>query len=315
MLLQTLPMLAMIFVIGFGVIASQLVAVRYSVHHAASRDAGLAVDAAVIDVTRNIAQYVHDNGSTEGPWKSPTEPSPKESTCAGQVTSQVCLYTTYQWRFTGASRNVPSGFGGAGSQQPAATQSQAVNLQRSLIDEQRVSVQIIAAISTAKGDHLGDRTRDVTFRVFNAAPYAVAVGSYDVSSELGSAKATQGDTGGDKQPGISFGNRTPDPQKPDEFRDTTIQVTLACQNSVKNKSQDPYVDNNAAYVGPNASNLPWGVTAHAYETPCIQPKYQLETPPAGAPPYPPSSDYTLSEASNLPETWNNGETTSAAWAH
>ena len=198
MLLQTLPLLAMIFVLGFGLIASQLVAVRYAVQHAASRDMGLAVDGAVIDVTRNIAQYVRDNGTTEGPWKSPADRSPNESTCAGEAANQVCLYTTYRWRFTGASRNASSRFGG-GASQSGAGQSEAINLQTALIDEQRVSVQIIASITTEKGDQLGSRTRDVTFRVFNAAPYAVVVGSYDVTSQLGSANATQGDTGGDQQ--------------------------------------------------------------------------------------------------------------------
>ena len=315
MLLQTLPLLAMIFVLGLGLVTSQLVAVRYTVQHAASRDIGLADDGAVIDVTRNIAQYVHDNGSTEGPWKSPTEPTQKESTCAGQVTDQVCLYTTYRWRFTGASRSAPSRFGGS-TPQSGSGQSQAVNLQRALIDEQRVSVQIIATINTARGDQLGDRTRDVTFRIFNAAPYAVAVGSYDVNSELGSAKATQGDTGGDHQTELANSGveRHPDPQNPDHFKDTTIHVAVTCQNSPQNMSSDPYANNHLAYAGPNAPNLPWGVTAHAYETPCLQPRYsQLESPPAGAQPYPTNEDYTLSQASPPPEIWNNGEGTPGAW--
>ena len=309
MLLQTLPLLAMIFLVGFGLVTSQLVAVRYAVQGAASRDVGLAVDGAVIDVTRNVANYVRDNGSTEGPWKSPIGQSPRESTCAGHETGQVCLYTTYRWRFTGSSRR---GFPSSGA---GASDSQAINLQTALIDEQRVSVQVVASVNSPKGEVLAERTRDVTFRALNAAPYAVVVGSYDVTSQLGAATATQGDTGGNDQttslkPGIE---QKPDPQNPDRFQDTTIHVAVTCQNSGNNSDQaNPYSDNHPGYVGPNAPNLPWGVRAFAYEVPCV-PQYQRESPPAGAAPYPADKDYTLYKVAPNPEAWNNGEATAGTW--
>ena len=312
MLLQTLPLLAMIFLVGFGLVTSQLVAVRYSVQRAASRDVGLAVDGAVIDVTRNVANYVRDNGSTEGPWKSPVGQSPRASACAEHETGQVCLYTTYHWRFTGSSRR---GFPDSGSGSGAG-QSKAVNLQTALIDEQRVSVHVIASISSAKGDVLAERTRDVTFRVFNAAPYAVVVGSYDVTSQLGAETATQGDTGGNLPFIVPLNGLPvrPDFRYPDNYRDTTLHVSLTCQNSAQNSNQTiPYVDNHPAYLGENAPNLPWGVRGFAYEVPC-DPQYARESPPAGAPQYPIDQNYTLSRKSLLDnESWKNGETNSGTW--
>jgi hypothetical protein len=136
-----------------------------------------------------------------------------------------------------------SGSGDAGPD-GAAT---ATNLQAAAIDEQRVAATVTATISSANGTVVATRTRQVTYRVLTAPPYALVAGVRDVATVGTPSGTTQGDTGGQRA-----------------GADTRIHVRLTC--TTVTPAIVPFVnDQNPA----GNDGLPWGNhAAGAYEVPC-----------------------------------------------
>jgi hypothetical protein len=295
MLLQSMLIMAVLAILADAALLSSLASARIAMHEAATRNVQIALARGANDFTRWAAGQVYKN-TASGAFPVKEETLPRESVCGRSVAGQSCaLFATISYRVTGSTSGSSAGGGRAGS-------ASADNLQ-TLVDEQRISAEVIATIATGSGTVLAVGTRQLTARAFDVPPWVIITGTRDISTVLGSIRAAQGDTGGQTnasaQPLVAL---TPDPLNPASFQDTSIRVTMTCTNSTENAdSTRPTRDNNA----PGNENMPWGVQAQhgAYEAPC-QPTYGFSEVPA---------DAMLSNDGNYdvgafetPKPWSNG---------
>jgi hypothetical protein len=220
----------------------------------------------VADFTHGLAGLVQRNGAS-GPWPHEPSISALKSTCAVTDTTSCPFRYRIQATITAGSSSAASG--GA---DPAS------NLQAAVIDEQRVSARVTVTIVGPAGAVLGTRTRFLTYRVFETAPYAVISGSRDSATVNGANSAAQGDSGG--SPGTPASGT---------FDDTRIHVRLTCRTVTDNVV--PFT-NDQQPAGNDG--LPWGNAAQAaYEAPCAG----ADTP----------ADVFRDE------NWGNGDTNSTGW--
>jgi hypothetical protein len=139
-----------------------------------------------------------------------------------------------------------------------------MNLQSAVIDEQRVSAQVTVRLYDHQSDKvLGSRTRYLTYRVFNSAPYAIVSGVRDGTTVNGLASSAQGDTSGTQALTITTGtvvdNPTPKTDTPNRYRDSRLQIQINC--SMIN-------DASRAQASPGNEGTTWGVSAPGIELPC-----------------------------------------------
>jgi len=290
-LLQTLVSLAIVASLAGAILTSTLVAAKVALHERAAREVQLALARGTNEFTVWAADFVQRHHA-DGQW-------PVETTMHGSPGEAI------SFRVTGSTTAGPAG--------SLAGPDVALNLETA-VDEQRVAGEVTASVRAADGSVVGSGTRDVTLRVFDAAPWAVVTGIRDVGAVLGSVHAAQGDTGGvDGANADGGGTATPDPSHPAADTDTRIRVTMTCVNSDANADQaHPFRDN----WPPGNNGMPWGVQAvhGAYEAPCV-PEYGYvpgHGPPTDAE-LPHGGEYSV--GSFAPATaWSNGSATSAsAW--
>jgi len=240
---------------------------------AVARYSDITMADAVADFTHGLAAVVERNGAG-GPWSYEPSTSAPKSACAAQ-TQPSCPFH-YRIRATITAGSGTGASGGADS---------ASNLQAAVINEQRVSASVTVTIVGSTGAMLGARTRFLTYRVFDTAPYAIVSGSRDSATAIGAASAAQGDSGG------AAGTSGADPASPapSGFDDTRIHVRLTCRTVITDVV--PFA-NDQQPAGNDG--LPWGNAAQAaYEAPC---------PAADA-----SADVFRDER------WGNGDTNATGW--
>jgi hypothetical protein len=239
-----------VFIVAFmlaltgALLENSLRGAKVTLQAAVARYSDVAIADGVADFTHGLAEVVRLNGASS-PWPHEASRSAPKSGC-GSVLPCPFRYTIR------AAITSASGDGTAGG-------DAAQNLQAAFINEQRVSAIVTVSLTAAAGTPLGTRTRFLTYRIFDSAPYAVISGSRDIATVNGARSSAQGDSGGaagsapavDSLPGAAFD-------------DTRIHVRLTCRTAIENLvpfSNDQQIAGN--------DGLPWGNAAQAaYEAPC-----------------------------------------------
>jgi hypothetical protein len=254
MLLPILFIVAVLTVVASTTLEAGFLGAKAAAHERATRYAEIGTVRSVADYTDYIARYVKANG-TEGVWPPPAVAFYPESACT-VPTGSACPFTlTTAARF---SANSTSSKGGG----PGGADS-ANDEQQLWIREHRISAAVQAVVTGTDGSLLATRTRLVTMRVFGTAPYATVVGVRDIESSTGGPIVAQGDSGG-TAPSHESRAKRPNPNNPDAFSDTRIQMHLACRRWQSGTG----IHN----TPPGNERLPWGVqnTTGAFEIECTQ---------------------------------------------
>jgi hypothetical protein len=266
-----------VFIVAFivtltgAVLENNLRAAKGTLNAAVARFSDVTMTDGVADFTHGLARVVRLNGAG-GPWSFEPSTSALKSSCAAALTADCPFRYRIRATITAGSGSAASGAGDSAS-----------NLQAAIINEQRVSASVTVTIVGSTGATLGTRTRFLTYRVFDTAPYAVISGSRDSATVNGAASAAQGDSGG------AAGTPVADAASPGGFDDTRIHVRLTCRTIIENVV--PF-SNDQQPAGNDG--LPWGNAAQAaYEAPC------------------PAVDAAADIFRD--EQWGNGDTNSSGW--
>jgi hypothetical protein len=247
---------------------------RVEQHAAVASYSNVSIADGVADFSHGLAQFVERRG-TGGPWPRKPIVSALKSACDARA-AQDCPFRYY----------ITATITAASAETETSGSDAAPNLQAAVIGEQRVSAIVSVTVTGSTGTpELGTRTRYLTYRVFETAPFAMISGSGDTAAANGTQSEAQGDSGG------SAGDQTPgaSKQRAADFDDTRIHVRLTCGTVIPGVV--PNV--NDQQVAGN-DGLPWGNTANAaHEAPCTT----TETP----------ADVFRDEQ------WTNGDTNSTGW--
>jgi hypothetical protein len=278
-------MFAVLLIVAFTatILTQALVASKIALHATVARYLEAASGDAVADLTGGMQYYVKHAGAA-GPWlvEGSESRSPRRPVCAETVASGECPFSyDISARVTGSTTGTAPGGG----------TDVALNLQSAVIDEQRVSAQVTVRLYARDSDKiLGSRTRYLTYRVLNSAPYAIISGVRDGTTVNGLAASAQGDTSGTAALTIKNGtisdNPAPQVDSPDAYRDSTVQVRMICSTiNDASRLQSP----------PGNENTPWGVSALGLEQPCQ-----------------PDSSYDINAFQDR-RPWQNGNAGSTGW--
>lgn len=321
MLIQSLFLIATMLIVGSALLTSTLVSAKAAFHRAVIHKSETAMSDATAQFVSWAQNYVTKYG-TEAPWPTGTQPQSgpiSEDLCTGKVLSgntasapgasasgTCALMATMEWTVTGSSATTVS----RAAAQTAMSSAQ--NLSVSL-DEQRISATLTVIITNASGRTVfANHSREVTARVFDASPYVAVTGSRDVSAEVGEIRASEGDTGGAKQPVLDISQETtPMATVPWRFTDTRIITTIDCANSANNGNQnDPAADGNSVYF--DRSRRTYGNLAWAFEAPCM-PRYLVDT--TNSPPdYHPAQGNTYATSTAIDRPWNKSDENRSAYS-
>lgn len=255
MLLPIVFLLALMLTLATALLESGLAATKIALHASVASYSAVAVAGGVADFTASLAAFVRQNG-TRGPWPAAASHVFPAPLCdAATAGSQCALFSTIDATITDPSAPITSG----------RRRDAASNLQTSVIGERRLSAVVTATISAPNGTILGTRTRLLTYRVFEAPPYAIVSGSQDTTTVNGLRTAAQGDTGG-AWTKAQDGAPLPPATSQGSAGDTRIHVQLSCTTVIA----DVVANTNDQQVRGN-DGLPWGNAANAaHETPCTE---------------------------------------------
>ncbi|GAC1309378.1 MAG: hypothetical protein NVSMB21_15840 [Vulcanimicrobiaceae bacterium] len=179
-----------------------------------------------------------------------------------------------------------------------------------VVDEQRIAATISVDVDTRDGRYtFASASRQVTARVFDAAPYVVITGVKEIATSNGTAMSASGDSGGylDRRIGQQI-KQSPDPKLPSLMADTRIVTTVTCDNSRNISQSDPRSGSTSPLIEANRQgDMDWH-----YETVCV-PTYQTPEP-IKAPGYvPPVGDiYATVEEANR-SLWSRMQGTSESF--
>ncbi len=298
--MQSLLLIATMVVLGGALLTSTLVSTKAALHQAVIRKSQTAISDATAQFVAWAQNYVTRYG-TEAPWPRGIQPQSgpiHEDLCSGKImpsampASESCpLIATLRWKITGSSA-------GSTQQSPQnGVTSIAQNLSVSL-DEQRISATLSVAISNPSGTTVfATHSREVTARIFDAAPYVAVTATRDVSAEVADIHTSEGDTGGALPYG--FTPKAPTALSPAQFTDTRLRTTIDCHNSAQNNDQgDPLAD--GINVPFDRTTRPYGNVAWVFEAPCA-PNYYIDTREAPSDYSPPdNSTYATNASSSIP---------------
>jgi hypothetical protein len=310
-MIQSLALVAVIFTLACAVLASGALAARTALERFVAHETELALRDAVARFTTDVRAIVAAQGAS-GPWPASqaNDPYPHAgqqplTLCSSDAGAPACPFAyTLAWTIDGHSN--------AGGVPAAVGSDVASNLQRSVIDEERIAGSLTVRVTDRDGRVVAARTRTVTLRVFDAAPYAVVSGVRDLTTLAGTRGAAQGDSGGTDArdgTGVLADEPAPDPAHPDRYRDTRIKVDMNCaEESPGFNESAPFTDDAPA----GDDGLPWGVSGTAFEVPCAPTYAQqiTQNAPAGRPyPVNPFPIDAFAQA-----TWTTGDAGSSAWS-
>lgn len=258
MLMHAMIVVVLLLVFTGTILTQAVVASKLSLQKTVARYLEAAAGDGVADLTGGIQYYVKHAGAS-GPWHIATDESrsPRRAVCAEDTASDTCPFTyDVAARITGATTT--------GTATGAGTDV-ALNLQSAVIDEQRISAQVTVRLYARQSDKiLGSRTRYLTYRVFNSAPYAIISGVRDGTTVNGLATSAQGDTSGTPAQLIDSATSTadrlmPTTSIPGNYRDSTVKIQLTC--SLINGASNPQ-------SSPGNEGTRWGTNAPGFELPC-----------------------------------------------
>jgi len=310
-MIQTLALVAVIVTLGCAVLAGGTLAARTQLDRFVAHETDLALRDAVARFTADVRTIVAAQGAS-GPWPASqqTDPFPHagsrpQALCGSDAGAGVCPFTyAFTWTIDGQTN--------AGAGPPPGGPDVANNLQRAVIDEERIAGSVSVRVTDRDGNVVAARTRTLTLRVFDAAPYAVVSGVRELTTLDGTRSAAQGDSGGTGSragTGILADEPAPDPAHPDRYRDTRIKVDMDCAEASPGFSEsNPFADDAPA----GDDGLPWGVSGTAFEVPCAPTYAQQITlnAPTGLP-YP-ANPFPINVFAQ--STWSTGDAGSSAWS-
>jgi hypothetical protein len=236
MLVPVIFVVALMVTLATAMLESSVFAAKIALHRSVARYSELAVSDGVADFTAELADFVKQNGSS-GPWPRATSRTQPKSVCDAGIAAGGCppFFSTVERTITDASGAVTNTSSADGVR----------NVQTSGINEARISVVVSATIGAQNGSIIfGSRARLLTYRVFEAAPYAIVSGSRDLTSVNDSLRTAQGDSGGAP---AAWGPSAAGGSAP---HDTRIHVRLVCAQTAGN------------------DGLPWGNGGAAFEATC-----------------------------------------------
>lgn len=310
-MIQVLALVAVIFTLALAALTSASLAARAALDRFAAHATDAALRDALARYTSDVRAIVAAQGAS-GPWPaSPqTDPFPHDTSlpqplCSDESLTKACPFSyTSSWTIDGHTNAAAGG--------TAAGPDTANNLQRAVIDEERIAGSVSVRLTDRRGNVVAERTRFVTARVFDAAPYAIVSGMRETTTVNGWFAAAQGDSAGTpaRSDGAGLADAAaPDPSNPDRYRDTRINVEMDCvEESSPFDESDPFADN--AAVGDDG--LPWGVSGRAFEVPC-NPTYAnqiMQNAPSGRP-YP-SNPYPVNDFAQ--SSWTTGDASDGSWS-
>ncbi len=310
-MIQTLALVAVVVSLGLAVLASGAISARAALARFAAQSMDVALHDSLVRFTSDVRAIVAAQGAS-GPWPGsqqsdpyPHDPAALQPVCAGTPETKACPFAyTFAWSIAGhTNASVAVAPGGPDT---------AENLQRAVIDEERVAGSVTVRLLDRHGQLVATRTRFVTLRVFDTAPYAIVSGVRESDTLDGTRTAAQGDTGGTPAragAGVLADAPSPDPANPDRYRDTRIKVDMDCvEQSPSFDENNPYADNSTA----GDDGLPWGVSGSAFEVPC-NPGYANQitqnAPPGKEYPTNPFPLDAFAQAS-----WATGDNSNGAWS-
>jgi hypothetical protein len=310
-MIQTLALVAVIFTLACAVLGSGALAARTAMDRFVAHETSLALRDAVARFTADVRAIVAAQGAS-GPWPAsqandpyPHAGSQPEALCASDSGAAPCpFFYSLAWTIDGHSN--------ADGSPAAGDAGVANNVQRAVIDEERVAGSVSVRVTDRSGRVVAARSRTVTLRVFDAAPYAVVSGVRELTTVDGTRAAAQGDSGGTDVrdgTGVLADEPAPDPAHPDRYRDTRIKVDMKCaEESPGFNESEPFADDAAA----GDDGLPWGVSGTAFEVPCAPTYAQqiTQNAPAGQP-YP-SNPFPIDAFAQA--NWSTGDAGSGNWS-
>jgi hypothetical protein len=314
-MIQTLALLALIFTLGAAVLTSGVLSARAALDRFVAQETALALRDALASYVTDIRTIVAAQGAS-GPWPSSQQDDPyahaaanPQALCSSGPAGAACPFRyALAWTIDGHSNANANANGGPGVGGAAV----ASNVQRSVIDEERVAGSVTVRILDRTGNVVAERTRSVTLRVFDAEPYAVVAGVREWTVLEGTRAAAQGDDGGTPpRDGTAelADELAPDPAHPDRYRDTRIKVDMDCaEQSAHFDEGDAFADNDPS----GDDGLPWGVSGHAFEAPCAPTYAQhitLNAPGGSAYPSNPFPINAFAQAN-----WTTGDENGSAWS-
>ncbi len=257
MLMHSMAVVLLLTTFTATILMQSLVASKIALQTAVSRYLEAETSDGIADLTTGIQYYVKHAGAA-GPWQiaNGESRSPQRSACGEALATEQCPYVyDVAARITGSS---------TGSHGDGGTDV-AWNLQSSVVDEQRVSAQVTVRLYAHESQRmLGSRTRYLTYRVFNSAPYAIVSGVRDGTTINGLASSAQGDTSGTVSATLVSGAQhgdvlQPNVLYPERYRDTTVKVRIECATM-----------NDTAHLqsAPGNEGTPWGTSSSGFELPC-----------------------------------------------
>jgi len=265
MLAQTAFFVVLLSTIALGVLSSNLISAGVARQHQVAKYTTLAMDDAVDNFTSLVQSYVRDHG-TQGPWPTAIPSSQPIPICAKvDTTAETCPYTyRVTAKITGASGGA-TGNDVWGSAKPHAGNAFASNLQKLVVNEERISATVSIELNSDVASQ-ATSARYLTLRVFSGSPYAMVSGQRDANAQNGGASSLEGDNGGIKD-SANFPGEKPNPTTPNTFHDSTIRVEFNCA------TVDAIVGSNTSTPNHNQGRgnrgLPWGVgPVGGYELPC-----------------------------------------------
>jgi hypothetical protein len=310
MLLQSLVVIAAMLVLTGSILLETLLTARSSLHQAMAAR----TQTAMTDATASFVQWAQQQVATYGAgnaaaWPAQSAPLQDNNICpvASATTGSTpppCTFAAFDtWQIRGST----NGSNATTNATPAPGIADAQNLAPT-VNEQRLAATITVRITDPTGRRTyADRTRDVTARIFEAPPYVVVTGERDVTAEVGSIHADEGDTGGSVQVGVASGlsYNLPNPTHPSASTDTRIRTSVDCSNRLNFDSA--YTAQRAAHGEIDYSFHPYGNQDWAYEIACDPPN-GTPAPTEAAPGYLPPIGTTFSAypGSQNPVPWNPG---------
>lgn len=309
MLVQGLLLVAVIVLISGSIITSTLVTAKAALSHSITAQAHTAMSDATADFVawaqaRVRASNAHASWSPKTVSGKPDTTEFRPLCSASRVASATdpeCKHAeSISWIVTGTTDGAPPAADSGGKYDGAFAE----NMSRP-VDEQRISAVISVDVDSMNGRQtFASMSREVTARVFDAAPYVVITGMREASANNGSISTGQGDSGGRMGQYINKTKQTPDPREPYRYTETRITASVNCENTPDVNSSDPA----HPYPGKVAQILEAGRDGDMdwqFQTPCV-PTYPTPQPPPDPRYVAPYSTLYSSVEGNRSTNWSGG---------
>lgn len=245
MLLPILWFVALMALLSGAMLEMSMMGSRIGLNRSIAAYTDMAMNRAVTNYVNQLQQDVHVGGTAHA-MNSPNfrYVTDVEPLCGTRTSTGLCSLNYFVFGRLNQSSSSSTG------------RTPANALQKQFAFEEKVNATITVQVPGQNGDTLAERTRLLTFRIYNNAPYATLTGERDVDTSVGLVDSAQGDTAGRNVGATDYSN-------------TAILVRMTCQQMGR-----PAGDTRGSPVAHSAASehLPWGNdTNGAYEVQCVAP--------------------------------------------